>query len=114
MTYLLRPQSSKQINIGRGRIALVGEAAGFISPSSAEGFSYAFRSALALADSLVEDFEGWEYIYKKKTIELERNITLKILKSPFIYNKRLRKLVMKTGLKSVNVIPGRVNIDLNG
>ncbi|MDD3927825.1 MAG: FAD-binding protein [bacterium] len=113
-TNLLRPQSSKQINIGRGSIALVGEAAGFISPSSAEGFSYAFRSALALADSLVEDFEGWEYIYKKKTIELERNITFKILKSPFMYNKRLRRLVMKTGLKSVNVIPGSVNIDLKG
>lgn len=100
-TYLLRPQAVNQIQIGSGRIGLIGEAAGFISPSSAEGISYAFKSALALSNALSQGIESWQDLYKKNTAKLRRNITLKNLKSPFMYNKILRKFVMKSGLKSI-------------
>jgi flavin-dependent dehydrogenase len=47
--FLLRPLAARQVSTGNTGIVLLGEAAGWISPSSAEGLSYAFRSALALA-----------------------------------------------------------------
>lgn len=80
---------------------MIGEAAGFISPSSAEGISYAFKSALALANALSQGIESWQDLYEKNTAKLRRNIILKNLKSPFMYNKTLRKFVMKSGLKSI-------------
>lgn len=49
---LLRPEHISHICTGRGRVALIGEAAGFISPSSAEGYSFAMKSALTMADAL--------------------------------------------------------------
>jgi len=59
-TYLLRPQASNQIYTGSGRVGLIGEAAGFISPSSAEGLSYAFKSALALSRAISQGIESWQ------------------------------------------------------
>jgi flavin-dependent dehydrogenase len=44
--YVLRPMRMQQLSTGTKGIALLGEAAGWISPSSAEGLSYAYRSAL--------------------------------------------------------------------
>ena len=55
--YLYRPVRGSHICTGGGRIALVGEAAGYISPSSEEGISYAFRSSLALARALDQGIE---------------------------------------------------------
>jgi geranylgeranyl reductase len=101
--YLLRPVDTRQIFIGKGRVALIGEAAGFISPSSAEGLSYAFRSALALSKSLWQGIESWHDLYNKNTIELFENILLKNLKSPFMYNQTLRSLVMKSGIQSIEL-----------
>ncbi len=101
--YLLRPLSGKQIITGGDRTALVGEAAGFISPSSAEGISYAFKSALALANSLMEDFEKWPKEYRRNSAELRRNIVLKNFKLPFLYNGNLRKQIMRSGLKSIKI-----------
>jgi flavin-dependent dehydrogenase len=100
-TYLLRPQSVNQIQIGNGRIGLIGEAAGFISPSSAEGISYAFKSALALSSALSQGIEAWPDSYKKTSAGLRRNIIIKNLKSPFMYNGILRKAVMKSGVQSI-------------
>ena len=39
------------------KCALIGEAAGATSPTSAEGFSYAFKSSLYLAEELKIGFE---------------------------------------------------------
>lgn len=99
--YLLRPEATNQIHIGSDRVGLIGEAAGFISPSSAEGLSYAFKSALALSKALSQGIDHWQELYKANTTNLRRNIILKNLKSPFMYNKILRKIVMKSGLKSI-------------
>jgi flavin-dependent dehydrogenase len=102
-THLLRPKNSNQICIGNDQIALIGEAAGFISPSSAEGLSYAFRSSLALAKALREDFSGYHSLYKSYTKSLMWNIRMKNMKVPAMYNRNLRNLIMKTGLLSVKV-----------
>ncbi len=102
-TYLLRPSKAGQICIGQDRVGLIGEAAGFISPSSAEGLSYAFRSALALGEALSHGIESWHGLYKKNAGPLFENIILKNLKSPFMYNRILRACVMKTGFASIDL-----------
>lgn len=102
--YLARPQKMNQICTGKNRVALVGEAAGYISPSSAEGFSYAFRSSLALAETLETGIEGYDERYRKNLNPLNRNIVVKNLKSPAMYNSFLRKCIMKSGILSVDVV----------
>jgi geranylgeranyl reductase len=102
-TLILRPLRQNQLSIGRNRIALLGEAAGWISPSSAEGLSYAFKSALMLSDALRSTPDGFEKRYQEKTRQLRKNIFLKNLKSIFIFNPVLRKLIMNSGLQSITV-----------
>lgn len=101
--FMLRPQNSSQIFAGTGNISLVGEAAGWISPTSAEGLSYAFRSAIALAKSFESSRGNLLREYYKETSSLRLNIMQKNLKSPFMYNPLIRKIVLKTGLLSMDV-----------
>lgn len=101
--FILRPSKTRQISSGEKGVAFVGEAAGFISPSSAEGFSYAFRSALILSECLKESLDGFEKRYHEKTKELRNNIFLKNVKSRFIFQSVLRRLVMKLGLQSMEM-----------
>jgi len=101
--FIVRPTKATHLFTGKDRIALLGEAAGFISPSSAEGISYAFRSARALAEALLRGPNGFEECYRKKTGYLRRNIFLKTLKSHVIFNPRLRKAAMNSGLQSVKL-----------
>jgi len=99
-----RPLSINQINTGAGQIALLGEAAGWISPSSAEGFSYAFKSARCLAEALDDGLAGFNNRYARNTRNLRFNIVLKNLKSAFMYNNLLRKMILRSGINSVNVL----------
>jgi flavin-dependent dehydrogenase len=99
--YIYRPKKASQFYVGRNGIALVGEAAGAISPSSAEGISYALKSALYLAQSLEEGIDGFLDRYKQKTQDIKLNLLIKNLKSPAMYNPFLRKLAMKSGLQSI-------------
>mgnify|MGYP000337878245 CR=1 FL=1 len=101
--YILRPLRMRQLSTGTKGIALLGEAAGWISPSSAEGISYAFRSALLLAEALRSTPDDFEKRYYQKTRALRRNIFFKNFKSHFIFNPRLRKAVMRSGLQSMEV-----------
>ena len=103
---LFRPIRGRQICRGNGGIALVGEAAGWISPSSAEGFSYAFSSAMALGDALREFPSNPVAAYARRTAALRRNIILKNLKSPLMYTAWLRRLLMWSGLNSVSIRDG--------
>jgi geranylgeranyl reductase len=100
---IVRPTTSGHLLTGRDGVVLIGEAAGWISPSSAEGISYAFRSALCLADALGDGVEGFEERYRKRTSALRRNIRMKNLKIPFMYNPLIRKMVMASGLKSMKM-----------
>lgn len=99
--YIYRPKKVSQFYVGRDNIALVGEAAGAISPSSAEGISYALRSSLLLAQSLDEGMDGFLDRYKKKAKDIKVNLLIKNLKSPAMYNPFLRQLAMKSGLQSI-------------
>jgi len=99
-----RPVSISQINTGGGGAALLGEAAGWISPSSAEGLSYAFESALHLAEALNQGPTGFNRRYARNSLNLRFNIFLKNMKSPFMYNKLLRKMILRSGINSVQVL----------
>jgi flavin-dependent dehydrogenase len=99
---LVRPRHIAHIFTGQGRIALIGEAAGFISPSSAEGLSYALQSAFFLARALHEGYDGVVQRYWRKTFFLRINILGKNLKSPFMYYAPLRNIVMTLGLKNIH------------
>ncbi len=101
--YLERPMSISELAFARGRTALVGEAGGLISPSSAEGLSYAFWSALNLAKSLDNGIYGFSERYIKNSREISLNIAGKIAKSPFMFTSFLRKAIMKSKLNSIEV-----------
>ncbi|MHB9106054.1 MAG: FAD-binding protein [Armatimonadota bacterium] len=98
---LFRPERVGQLCPGGGHVALLGEAAGWISPSSAEGLSYAFRSAIALADALRDGPDGASARYRAATASLRRNIALKLLKSPFMYAPWLRGVIMRSGVQGI-------------
>ncbi|MGN6710457.1 FAD-binding protein [Anaerocolumna jejuensis] len=99
--FIFRPAKVSQFNAGRNGIALIGEAAGAISPSSAEGISYALKSSFYLAQSLEEGIDGFLAKYKKRSADIKLNLLLKNLKSPAMYNPFLRQLAMKSGLQSI-------------
>ena len=101
--FILRPILPQQISTGMNGVALIGEAGGFISPSSAEGFSYAFKSAIILADLLLKSPHDFERRYRLKTRKLRAELLVKNLKSYFIYNPWLRNIVMRTGLGSMKL-----------
>lgn len=96
--HLLRPLENSQFSPGKDGVLLVGEASGAISPSSAEGISYALRTSLLLAKALEEGIPGVLSRYAKSLFPLRRNLLGKRLKSPFMYQPRLRKAVMASGL----------------
>jgi len=102
--YLLRPEKLNQIYLGKSNVALIGEAAGWISPSSTEGLSYAFRSAYALAKAIQQNPDNFIAEYYRNTNKLRLNIMWKHLKFPFMYHCFLRKIAMKSGLMSMDMI----------
>ena len=100
---VMRPRSLKHFFLGNDNAFLVGEAAGFVSPSSLEGISNAIKSAVALSNILNEGNSNSH----KKYIQITRKIRLKLFfknyKCLFIYKPFLRKLVMKSGIQSIKV-----------
>jgi geranylgeranyl reductase len=99
--YIYRPRKVSQFYAGRDGIALVGEAAGAISPSSAEGISYALKSSLYLAQSLEAGIKGFLDRYKRAATGIKLNLLIKNLKAPVMYQPFLRRLAMKSGLQSI-------------
>jgi len=97
---VLRPKSVKEIFCGKDNAFLIGEAAGFISPSSLEGISRAFESAEALAQSFNSNNPNKEYF--KNTRKMRFTMFLKLMKCPFLYNPLLRKIVMKSRISSIS------------
>ncbi len=100
-SFINRPTKSSQFYAGRDNIALIGEAAGAISPSSAEGISYALKSSFYLAQSLEEGIDGFLKRYQQNIKDIRRNLLIKNLKSPAMYHPLLRQLAIKSGLQSI-------------
>ena len=102
---VLRPKLSGGMFTDAGGAFLIGEAAGFISPSSLEGISYALASAEALfeAFSHAEGSRQAQHLYKCKTFKLRLKIGLKCLKRPFMYDPLLRRLILASGIGSIKI-----------
>lgn len=94
-----RPRSPFDFNLESGGAFLIGEAAGFISPSSLEGISPAMLSAGCLAEAL--NCKNPARAYRRKTLGLRLKIALKLLKVPFMYHPALRRAVMRSGITSI-------------
>lgn len=101
--YILRPTSTRHLVLGKNNTFLLGESAGFISPSSAEGFSYAMRSAIALSNAFNNSKTDILKTYGHHCRKLRTNIMAKNMKSPFMYDTLLRKAVMHSGVLSMNL-----------
>jgi len=73
-----------------------------ISPTSLEGISYAMKSAYILANILNSSTNNVSKKYFVKTLSIRVKLLIKkYIKMPFMYNKFLRKLVMKSNLNTV-------------
>ncbi|MFA6941130.1 MAG: hypothetical protein WCQ54_09145 [Clostridiaceae bacterium] len=108
-TLIMRTRKLKEISLADGNIALIGEAAGLISPSSAEGISYALKSAVFLAESINRNYKEFKSDYVKAARKIKINIFIKNLKIPFMYNSLLRKLVMKSKIFSMDIKKSKNN-----
>lgn len=98
------PRGLRDFCIAKDGAFLLGEAAGFISPSSLEGISYALNSACFLAEALHSGKNRPERMYQRLSAGMEGKLLLKYLKAPFMYQPLLRKLVMKSGLRSIRIL----------
>jgi geranylgeranyl reductase len=81
----------------QSNVFFIGEAAGFISPSSAEGISYAFKSAELLANA-INHGPSIASSYWFSTLKIKTGLLVKKLKSMVIYNKILRNLIFMIGI----------------
>ena len=100
---LVRPTRASDISTGSGQVLLIGEAAGLISPSSAEGMSYAFASALIAADTLCAGLHLAHKRYSRAVRRLRRQVLARNAKGVAIYSPLLRRLAMSSGIGSVAV-----------
>ena len=103
---MLRPEGMRQFRLGYDNAFLVGEAAGFISPTSFEGISWAITGASLLAEALTEHagrIERAERLYRAKTRAMRAKLYAKQFKAPFMYNRVLRNLILRSGLRAVKL-----------
>ncbi|MCL2161321.1 MAG: FAD-binding protein [Betaproteobacteria bacterium] len=98
------PRGIRDFCAAKNGAFLIGEAAGFISPTSLEGISYALNSAYELAMILNSGCKNPEWKFRIKTIPTRIKLLLKYLKAPFMYNQFLRKVVMKSRVNSIEVM----------
>lgn len=98
-----RPHLTSGVFLGNETAFLIGEAAGFISPSSFEGISYALSSSEALAKAIHSSASPKDTLrrYHRETRLLRLKILGKCLKRPWMYLPALRALVMKSGIGSI-------------
>ncbi|MDR1142536.1 MAG: FAD-binding protein [Planctomycetaceae bacterium] len=98
---LLRPLNPFSVYCGSDRVFLIGEAAGLISPSSAEGISPALTSAYYLAQTFGS--QGFNLpAYRKNLRPLRRQLWLKTIKIPIMFYPWFRKQIMLTGLTALD------------
>ncbi len=98
---VMRPMATRDFWYGTNDIFAIGEAAGWISPSSAEGFSYAFKSADILANILLNNRDASLQKYYFKSWSIRKDIYCKWLKMPLMYNQTVRNIILKSSLGSI-------------
>ncbi len=100
-SFILRPTKLRDVKTGKDNIFLIGEAAGLVSPSSAEGYSYAFRSAMYLARAV--NSNNIRKNYQKQLFKLKLNLVYKKMKLPAMYNRFIRGFILKTNLLTIDI-----------
>jgi len=95
---IARPSHPSHVAFGAGNVALLGEAAGLISPSSAEGISFALRSGAALAEACGQTLDGALPRYRANALPLAAEVWAKLAKSSAIYGPFTRRIVMRSGI----------------
>lgn len=103
-----RPHLRRGVLHGADGAFLIGEAAGWISPSSFEGISYALQSSEDLADAFAACDRPQKILhaYRQNSRPLMVKIHLRCLKRPFMYNQQLRTWVLKSGLTALHLRKG--------
>ena len=101
---LARPRCRGDLWLGEGSCLAIGEAAGWISPSSAEGFSFAFESARIVAELLLKHPEPSAAQYRRAAAALRRVWLGKVWKSPLLYSAPLRCAIMRSGLTAIDPV----------
>lgn len=96
---VLWPTSQESFQTGSDTAFLIGEAAGFISPSSFEGISYAIESAILLKDALYSPFPS--IIYRNSTAAMRKRLLGKLLKAKVMYTPMLRAAALRSGLSAL-------------
>ena len=97
---ILRPLRQSSLCFGDARTILVGEAAGLVSVSSAEGISRAIISAFYLAEAFLKsDFDP--SLYRCLLQEQWWSLWTKKFKVPLMFNPCLRKHVIRSGLTAL-------------
>ena len=106
-----RPRRMRDFVTGKDGVYLIGEAAGFISASSFEGISSAIISGDALAAAMKSGGTHNQITraYRRGTAKLHFKLWLKIKKRWFMYTPIIRRLIMASGLASIDVEDRRDN-----
>lgn len=94
------PRKLGDIELGKEGVFLIGEAAGWISPSSFEGISWAFSSAIACAKSMTKNHLNHD-LYALHSRKLYRKLWMKIQKARILYHPGLREIIMDSSLKAI-------------
>ncbi len=100
-----RPKRYCDFITGKNGAYLIGEAAGFISPSSFEGISSAIKSGEELAKIFIK-YDNINKItnkYKHKVFKLKIKLLVKTIKRIFMYNYVFRNIIMIFGINSIKV-----------
>ncbi|MFA7673643.1 MAG: FAD-binding protein [Clostridia bacterium] len=98
---LLRPCGYQKTYVrNNGTVFLAGEAAGYVSPSSAEGFSFAMKSAYALSEAFGKG-GSIERNYRRRMLPIKLKLFLKLFKVPFMYNQIMRNVIMKLKIAAI-------------
>lgn len=95
-----RPRYMHDFITGKDGAYLIGEAAGFISPSSFEGISYALYSSKALAEAVCSERDNSKITssYRHRTRSLRLKLLGKCVKRIAMYEPILRSLALHSGL----------------
>ncbi|OJV62784.1 MAG: hypothetical protein BGO41_00165 [Clostridiales bacterium 38-18] len=81
---------------------LVGEAAGAISPSSAEGISFALKTSRLLAEAFfLEDCVNTRRRYLRAVMPIKFKLLLKRIKLPAMFHPYIRRIIIKSRITAI-------------
>ena len=83
----LQVRSRGDVVPGAGRVLLAGEAAGFMSPTSGEGISYALKSGDAAGAAVAGSPDGALAAYTTATRTLRRDINRRLMFLPVMESR---------------------------